>query len=222
MFANSRSVTTNQTSIHDDLDRVVRRHLQRPWRAPIADHDVQAFRRLQQWRDAQGSERPLMLDSGCGTGRSSRALASQNPNALVVGVDQSAVRLDRATRRFETLPDNLLLLRADCAGLWRLMAGEGWQLHRHQILYPNPWPKSAHLKRRWHGHPVWPTLLSLGGELEMRSNWPLYLQEVQAALKISGIQATLFALPEQHEPLTDFEEKYQASGQLNWRLTASL
>ncbi|MBU86443.1 methyltransferase domain-containing protein [Alcanivorax sp.] len=222
MFANSRSVTTNQTSIHDDLDRVVRRHLQHPWRAPIADHDVQAFRRLQQWRDAQGSERPLMLDSGCGTGRSSRALASQNPNALVVGVDQSAVRLDRATRRFETLPDNLLLLRADCAGLWRLMAGEGWQLHRHQILYPNPWPKSAHLKRRWHGHPVWPTLLSLGGELEMRSNWPLYLQEVQAALKISGIQATLSALPEQHEPLTDFEEKYQASGQLNWRLTASL
>ena len=222
MFANSRSVTTNQTSIHDDLDRVVRRHLQHPWRAPIADHDVQAFRRLQQWRDAQGSERPLMLDSGCGTGRSSRALASQNPNALVVVVDQSAVRLDRATRRFETLPDNLLLLRADCAGLWRLMAGEGWQLHRHQILYPNPWPKSAHLKRRWHGHPVWPTLLSLGGELEMRSNWPLYLQEVQAALKISGIQATLFALPEQHEPLTDFEEKYQASGQLNWRLTASL
>lgn len=222
MFANSRSVTTNQTSIHDDLDRVVRRHLQHPWRAPIADHDVQAFRRLQQWRDAQGSERPLMLDSGCGTGRSSRALASQNPNALVVGVDQSAVRLDRATRRFETLPDNLLLLRADCAGLWRLMAGEGWQLLRHQILYPNPWPKSAHLKRRWHGHPVWPTLLSLGGELEMRSNWPLYLQEVQAALKISGIQATLSALPEQHEPLTDFEEKYQASGQLNWRLTASL
>lgn len=222
MFANSRSVTTNQTSIHDDLDRVVRRHLQHPWRAPIADHDVQAFRRLQQWRDAQGSERLLMVDSGCGTGRSSRALASQNPNALVVGVDQSAVRLDRATRRFETLPDNLLLLRADCAGLWRLMAGEGWQLHRHQILYPNPWPKSAHLKRRWHGHPVWPTLLSLGGELEMRSNWPLYLQEVQAALKISGIQATLSALPEQHEPLTDFEEKYQASGQLNWRLTASL
>ena len=222
MFANSRSVTTNQTSIHDDLDRVVRRHLQHPWRAPIADHDVQAFRRLQQWRDAQGSERPLMLDSGCGTGRSSRALASQNPNALVVGVDQSAVRLDRATRRFETLPDNLLLLRADCAGLWRLMAGEGWQLHRHQILYPNPWPKSAYLKRRWHGHPVWPTLLSLGGELEMRSNSPLYLLEVQAALQISGIQATLSALPEQHEPLTDFEEKYQASGQLNWRLTASL
>ena len=222
MFANSRSVTTNQTSIHDDLDRVVRRHLQHPWRAPIADHDVQAFRRLQQWRDAQGSERLLMVDSGCGTGRSSRTLASQNPNALVVGVDQSAVRLDRAARRFETLPDNLLLLRADCAGLWRLMAGEGWQLHRHQILYPNPWPKSAHLKRRWHGHPVWPTLLSLGGELEMRSNWPLYLQEVQAALKISGIQATLSALPEQHEPLTDFEEKYQASGQLNWRLTASL
>lgn len=222
MFANSRSVTSNQSGIHDDLEKVVRRHLQHPWRAPFADHDVRAFARLQQWREEQGAERPLMLDSGCGTGRSSLSLARRHPDALVVGVDQSAARLERAGRRFQALPDNLLLLRSDCAGLWRLMLGAGWQLTRHQILYPNPWPKSAHLKRRWHGHPVWPTLLSLGGELEMRSNWPLYLQEVQAALGISGIQAELSALPRQTEPLTDFEEKYQASGQVNWRLTASL
>ncbi|WP_414431622.1 tRNA (guanine(46)-N(7))-methyltransferase TrmB [Alcanivorax sp. IL2] len=221
MFANSRSVTSNQTGIHSDLDRVVRRHLQSPWRAPIADHDAQAFARLQQWRQAQGAERALILDSGCGTGRSSLLLARQQPEALVVGVDQSAVRLERASKRFQ-LPDNLLLLRADCAGLWRLIAGEGWQLQRHQILYPNPWPKSAHLKRRWHGHPVWPTMLSLGGELEMRSNWLLYLQEVRDALAISDIRAELSQLPMQSEPLTDFEEKYQASGQVNWRLTASL
>jgi tRNA G46 methylase TrmB len=222
MFANSRSVTSNQSGIHDDLERVVRRHLQSPWRAPIADHDVQAFAQLQQWRMELGAERPLMLDSGCGTGRSSLLLASQHPEALVVGVDQSAVRLQRAERRFDALPDNLRLLRADCAGLWRLMVGEGWLLARHQILYPNPWPKSAHLKRRWHGHPVWPTVLSLGGELEIRSNWPLYLQEVQAALAITGIRAELSELPMQSEPLTDFEEKYQASGQVNWRLTARL
>ena len=221
MFANSRSVTSNQTGIHNDLERVVRRHLQSPWQAPIADHDAQAFAQLQQWRQAQGTERPLMLDSGCGTGRSSLLLARQQPEALVVGVDQSAVRLERASKRFQ-LPDNLLLLRADCAGLWRLIAGEGWQLQRHQILYPNPWPKSAHLKRRWHGHPVWPTMLSLGGELEMRSNWLLYLQEVRDALAISDIRAELSQLPMQSEPLTDFEEKYQASGQVNWRLTARL
>ncbi len=221
MFANSRSVTSNQTGIHSDLDRVVRRHLQSPWRAPIADHDAQAFARLQQWRQAHGAERALILDSGCGTGRSSLLLARQQPEALVVGVDQSAVRLERASKRFQ-LPDNLLLLRADCAGLWRLIAGEGWQLQRHQILYPNPWPKSAHLKRRWHGHPVWPTMLSLGGELEMRSNWLLCLQEVRDALAISDIRAELSQLPMQSEPLTDFEEKYQASGQVNWRLKASL
>lgn len=222
MFANSRSVTSNQTGTHDDLERVVRRHLQSSWRAPIADHDVQAFAQLQQWREKQGAERPLMLDSGCGTGRSSLLLARQYPEALVVGVDQSAARLERAGRRFQDLPANLLLLRADCSGLWRLMAGEGWQLHRHQILYPNPWPKSAHLKRRWHGHPVWPALLALGGELEMRSNWPLYLQEVQMALEISDIGAELSELPVQSELMTDFEEKYRASGQALWRLLASL
>ena len=116
MFANSRSVTSNQTGIHNDLERVVRRHLQSPWQAPIADHDAQAFAQLQQWRQAQGAERPLMLDSGCGTGSSSLLLASQHPEALVVGVDQSAARLERAGRRFQALPDNLLLLRGEFIG----------------------------------------------------------------------------------------------------------
>ncbi|MED5389043.1 MAG: methyltransferase domain-containing protein [Pseudomonadota bacterium] len=222
MFANSRSVSSNQTAVHDDLDKVVTRHLAHSWQAPIANHDMEAFSQLCLWRDARGRERPLMLDSGCGTGRSSWTLARRHREALVVGVDQSAARLGKAERRFESMPENLLMLRADCAGLWRLMEQAGWQLARHQILYPNPWPKSAHLKRRWHGHPVWPSLLALGGELEMRSNWPLYLQEVQAALAISGIGSQVEALPMQANPVTDFEEKYQASGQVNWRLVAKL
>ena len=222
MFANSRAVVTNQTGVHEDLEKVVRRHLEHPWQAPLADHDREAFARLEGWRQQLGADRPLMLDSGCGTGRSSVLLAQANPQALVVGVDQSVARLERAGRRFAPLPDNLLLLRADCAGLWRLIVAAGWRLARHQLLYPNPWPKSAHLKRRWHGHPVWPTVLALGGELEMRSNWPLYLEEVKAALAINGLTATLEVLPDVCEPVTDFEEKYQASGQRLWRLTATL
>ncbi|MZR61693.1 tRNA (guanosine(46)-N(7))-methyltransferase TrmB [Alcanivorax sp. DP30] len=222
MYANSRAVQSNQEGVHTDLEKVVVRHLANPWQAPFADHDREAFAQASQWRAKQGSERPLMLDSGCGTGRSSVHLARANPQALVIGADQSADRLTKAQRRFAPLPDNLLLLRSDCAGLWRLMVEAGWQLARHQILYPNPWPKSAHLKRRWHGHPVWPAVLALGGELELRSNWPIYLQEVQAALALSGHVASIEALPEGQEPVTDFEEKYQASGQVNWRLLVEL
>ncbi|MDX1803227.1 MAG: methyltransferase domain-containing protein [Alcanivorax sp.] len=213
---------SNQDGLHKDLEKVVQRHQASHWRAPVADHDRQAFARAQQWRQAQGPARPLLLDSGCGTGRSSWLLARQYPQSLVIAIDQSADRLARAGRRFGQEPDNLLLLRADCSGLWRLMAEAGWRLTQHQLLYPNPWPKSAHLKRRWHGHPVWPTLLTLGGELQMRSNWLLYLQEVQAALALSDRQAMIQELPEQKAPMTDFEEKYQASGQRVWQLTASL
>lgn len=222
MFANSREVQSNQDGLHPDLEKVVRRHLSSRWQAPVADFDRAAFAQAQRWREERGNDRPVMLDSGCGTGRSSVQLAIARPEALVIGVDQSAVRLAKSGRRFAPLPDNLLLLRSDCAGLWRLMLDAGWQLARHQIFYPNPWPKSAHLKRRWHGHPVWPSMLALGGELELRSNWRVYLEEVQVALALSDRQAGIQVVSGEAEPVTDFEEKYHASGQVNWQLTAKL
>ena len=85
----------------------------------------------------------------------------------------------------------------------------------------SPGPKSAHLKGRWHGHPVCPALLDLGGRLEMRSNWPLYLEEARAALALTGLSPEIVPLSQDNEALTDFEEKYAASGQRLWRLTAN-
>ena len=73
---------------------------------------------------------------------------------------------------------------------------------------------------RWHGHPVFPALLELGGTLEMRSNWPLYLQEARAALALAGSSSDIAPLSLDQGALTDFEEKYAASGQRLWRLTA--
>ena len=57
------------------------------------------------------------------------------------------------------------------------------------FLYPNPWPKKKHLGRRWHGAPVFPALVKLGGELEMRSNWQTYLDEFALALACLQIPA---------------------------------
>ena len=54
--------------------------------------------------------RPLILDSFCGTGQSTRMLAVGNPDALVVGIDKSSERL---RKQAEPLPDNALLLRAE-------------------------------------------------------------------------------------------------------------
>ncbi|MDF1630317.1 MAG: SAM-dependent methyltransferase [Alcanivoracaceae bacterium] len=218
MSGNSRSVLSPQTGTHPSLEAVVLRHLASQWRQPLADHNVEAFAALQSWRRQRGESRPLWLDSGCGTGYSSCQLARSNPDVLVIGIDQSAHRLLRGHARFE-LPANALVLRAECADIWRLMAAEGWVLQRNFLLYPNPWPKPGHLSRRWHGHPVLPTLLAISECLELRSNWPVYVEEMAAALALAG-RPTPFEQFHPDQAISDFENKYQASGHALWRLTS--
>ena len=147
-------------------------------------------------------------------------LAGTNPESLVIGVDKSAARLARAPEE-AARRKNLLLLRADSSHFLRLLVEEGWRLSRHYILYPNPWPKPGHLKRRWHGHPVFPFLLRAGGTLELRSNWRLYLEEMQTALEIAGVPSRLEPLALQASPMTAFEAKYHASGHDLWQLSAN-
>ena len=53
---------------------------------------VEVFERLQE-SGVLGGNRPVILDSGCGTGASTRKLANMHPQHLVIGVDRSAVRL---------------------------------------------------------------------------------------------------------------------------------
>ncbi|CAM9278803.1 unnamed protein product, partial [Ectocarpus fasciculatus] len=95
---------------------------------------------------------------------------------------------NRGNRRREPLPENLLLLRADLVDLWILASRDNaWEIKEHHILYPNPYPKRSQLRSRWHGHSVFPVILSLGGVITLRSNWKAYLDEVcQAVLAING------------------------------------
>lgn len=222
MSGNSRTVQSSQPGSHPDLERVVRRHLSRPWQGPVAAHTRAAFDLAENWRARQGSQRPLVLDSGCGTGRSTLVLAERWPQSLVIGLDQSADRLQRGGRRFEQVPDNLLWLRAEAGDFWRLAVAAGWRLAHHALWFPNPWPKPGHLRRRWHGHPAWAELLRLGGQLELRTNWPIYAEEMALALACSGHRAETAAYTAQPPFLTDFEEKYQLSGHQLWQLTADL
>ena len=131
-----------------------------------------------------------------------------HPQAHVLGVDQSAERLARAPE----LPDNARLLRAELADFWRLLLAAGWSVEQHYLFYPNPWPKAAHLRRRWHAHPVFPALLAIGGRLEMRTNFPIYAEEFARALRCSGhADASLLQLRVE-EPVSPFERKYRDSG----------
>ncbi len=215
----SRPVTSNQEGLHPRLEATVRKHLATPFRRPPAPYSRQAYAALAARLAAHGG--PLVLDSACGTGESTAALALRHPQALVVGVDQSAERIGRGLRKLGAgLPPNALLLRADVTDLWALLVQDGVRPARHYLLYPNPWPKAEHLQRRWHGHPRLRELLALGGRIELRTNWRLYAEEFQAALAWAGIASEMEAVRDDAPPLTPFERKYRASGHALVRLVA--
>ncbi|MGQ4878028.1 tRNA (guanine(46)-N(7))-methyltransferase TrmB [Billgrantia sp. LNSP4103-1] len=222
MHATSRTIATNQDGPHRDVVHRVERALRFPLRKPIAEHTRLAFEQACAWIDKHGGleAQPLVLDAGCGVGLSTRHLAARFDDHLIIGVDRSA---DRLARAHGELAGNALLVRADLVDFWRLALAAGWQPARHYLLYPNPYPKSAHLKQRWHGHPVLPVILALGGRLELRSNWRLYVEEFAQALeRVTGVRSPVEAFEPDGQFLTPFERKYHASGQSLWRLQADL
>lgn len=213
--AGSRVVTSNQPAVHRDLTAVVRKHKKFPYRRPMAAHSRTQFARLDSCVCAHGG--PLILDSGCGNGEYTRSLARSHPDHLVIGIDKSRVRCARAATP-ESL-ENLLIVRGDCVDLWRLAHHAQWPVERHYLLYPNPWPKAKHLRRRWHGHPVFSTLVALGGFFELRSNWEIYVAEFALALESFDTASADIGRLTPEQPMTSFERKYLRSGHPLYRLS---
>jgi tRNA (guanine-N7-)-methyltransferase len=237
MHANSSPVRSSQSGIHDQLHALVAKHAGSRFLKPIAPYSGTAFdTSIAAWRAA--GERPLILDAGCGTGMSTLNLAMLFPDHFVIGVDQSADRLARklAWPTTRAMPSNFIMVRADLVDYWRLMHESRMYPDRHYLFYPNPWPKKQHVGRRWHGHPVFPFVIALGGHFECRSNWRIYIDECAAAVtQLTAVEVTTEqyfpeggAAPKDlsstpalaSSPLTPFESKYLASGHSLWRCRA--
>ena len=204
-------MSSSQQGVHPRLTTVVDAHLRRAWQAPFHPPSVEAFHALQ--AQLGGDTRRLVLDSGCGTGASTRLIARALPDCLVIGVDKSQSRLSRTgAAAFPHRDGNAIWLRAELSTFWRLAVQAGWRLRRHYLLYPNPWPKPGQLRRRWHANPVFPDVLRLGGQLEMRCNWEIYALEFAAAVnRVLGTDVRPW-LPCESDITSPFELKYRASG----------
>ena len=222
-LGNSKAIVTNQPDIHEKLAEIVEKHLTHPFQKPYQAHTVEVFNQLDSVVKAHGG--PVILDACCGVGQSTRTLASMNPDALVIGIDKSAHRINRNVD--EHLPeaitqiDNYRLVRADLNDFYRLVENANWPISQHYILYPNPWPKAKHVQRRWHGSAVFNSIININAPLTLRSNWLLYLQEFQFAANIAGKKGEITDVTElaKQQPLTPFEAKYVASQQQVWELS---
>jgi len=89
---------------------------------------------------------------------------------------------------------NVLLVRADLIDFWfcylQHLSSSSSYTHnntllpivKHYLLYPNPYPKLSRIKHRWYAHSSFPILLQLGGDLIIRSNWKVYLDEFYTSI----------------------------------------
>lgn len=247
MQGNSRSVSTNQPGISDKLEGLVLKHLTTENKKPVQAHTQDAFERVERWR-TQSSSKAIILDSCCGVGESTWRLAHQYPKHLVIGVDKSAVRIKKhGTQQqfFEAsddntattpeaasnpqLPQNTLfsahnnycVVRADVIDFWRLVAQNHWPVAQHYIFYPNPYPKASQVQKRWHATASFKDIINIGGNLTVRSNWKIYIQEFAKALQVAEHSPSVTAV-EHIEPFTPFERKYWNSGQRSWQVNCQL
>ncbi len=94
-----------------------------------------------------GRRAPLRLELGCGHGEFISAMAAAHPDEDFVGCEFEHLRVTKTAH----------YCRKRGAGNVRLFAGEGERLlprlgdalfHRIYVLFPDPWPKLAHRRRR--------------------------------------------------------------------------
>ena len=92
-------------------------HLAKYLQSPLHAPSVAAFEKLTAQLESLDHDgtRSLILDSGCGLGRSTRMLAEGNPESIVIGVDRSEHRLRRSTGSVEASaqPENAVFVQAE-------------------------------------------------------------------------------------------------------------
>ena len=263
-MSGANSVTSNQETLHKDLEEVVRKYARTTFLRPIADHTREAFAEVETFvekfygkngdletasgvtnaiRDgapganAETAPRAVILDSGCGTGESTIHIARRFPGIPVIGIDKSCARLNKAGNPSQTageeVPANAFWIRAELLDFWRLaldyVKACKWTIPYHAVYYPNPWPKQSEATRRFHMHPIFPTLLALGKTIELRTNWEIYAREFAEAARIvfeeraeAGMttKTGMTIKCESFDPITPetaFERKYKEARQTLWR-----
>lgn len=199
------TILTNQFGPHPKLLQQTLRHANSAFNKPITPRNLFAWDRIH--ARIKKKPMPVILDSGCGKGLSSRILARKYPEHWIIAMDQSAVRLHFFRR--QNLEHNILILQGNCIDFWRLIALSKLPIAKHYILYPNPWPKRQHLTRRWHAHPVARDMFLLASKTIIRSNWRVYVEEAKSVAQWLGHTTQLRTCQKHDAPLTHFEKKYQ-------------
>ncbi len=159
--------------------------------------------------------REIWLEVGFGGGEHTEALAAANPDVGVIAAEVFENGIcSLLSRLAPQVPPNLRLFTDDARPLIRDFADGA--LHKIFLMFPDPWPKARHAKRRF----VHPELLAEvarvlapGGEWRIASDDPTYqnwTDEVLAAQAVFSVAR--FASRPDGWPPTRYEAKAILAG----------
>jgi tRNA (guanine-N7-)-methyltransferase len=175
---------------------------------------------------------PVWLEVGFGGGEHARALIQTHPDITLIACEvfaqglcsMLAALVPEGEEETAPLPPNLRLWDGDARALLRDLPEAS--LDRLYLMFPDPWPKARHAKRRF----VHPDIVALaasrlkpGAEWRAASDDPTYqawVAEVMGAQSLFDVAPPARARPDGW-PATRYEAKALAAGRqpLYWRFT---
>ena len=168
------------------------------------------------WPEIFARDAPTDIEIGAGKGKFLNELATARPDRNLLAVERSAkyhrLCCDRAARRGLT---NVRLLRTTGEDLlFRLITGAS--VETIYVLFPDPWPKKRHHKRRFfkpENVAAMARALTIGGRLLVKSDHGDYAEIIGEVL--AGESGLTSIDPDEAFaglPLTGFEHKYEIEG----------
>jgi tRNA (guanine-N7-)-methyltransferase len=186
------------------------------------------------WAAVFGNDRPVELEIGCGKGLFLRNAAAAHPDVNWFGLERSSKHLRRAIDRVVKAGlDNVRFVKALAEEFLDEWAPDGG-LRAVHILYPDPWPKKRHHRRRLLGRERGgATVRSLarviapGGSLSVATDHTGYAEVIEETVgacpefeRMDHFHSQTL-LPDPDAPITEFERKYRAEGRphhlFSWR-----
>ncbi len=166
------------------------------------------------WEELFGRSGPVHVEIGSGNNRFLIAMAEAHPEWSFLGVERSAkyhsLGCERAARRGLA---NLRLIRTTGEDLlFRLLPAH--RVSALYVLFPDPWPKKRHHKRRLFADPEILTaaarVLASGGRLLVKTDHPGYAEVIAEALaNPPGFRSVVPAAAFAQLPASGYEEKYR-------------
>ena len=157
------------------------------------------------------TQKPLVLDLGCGNGVFLSDLAAAQPGWNVLGIEKKEYRVRQAQRRAGDL-SNARVLQGEVLDL---LAGfpEG-SMARVYLLFSDPWPKRRHAVRRL-VQPEFAILLASrlepAGKFFFASDSAEYAAWAKDVFREGGWKVSAWELPPDWPP-TEFEQRFVSAG----------